>query len=818
MLPVRFSRVFVTMSVLLLWSIAFVSSGASAGAAVAPQAASTGPQCTFNGSSLPLVTGVSAGSKIAISCTGLPALHPYLFVGTSLLLGIDPAAAPLLSGQVVSLPGLLALLSALPEIDLASEAFPISDLSGNLNLTWTVPTFQPLDKNASCPPTQQEVNSGLIGCAVAMIDLTSIKPVAAGSAVLEYSGFPFLPPNPTLALSTSTAVPNQTVSVSDAPGATTYWWLSTLAALEAALGGGASSPPTVTVTLVDHPHGKVVSAPSNIRVAPATYNGSTFSPPNISGGFSIPATVAGPETVNVQVGGTLDGIPLSNSASASLFINTPPTTTVIIPSNASSAATQPSDHQGAVVTAKVSPTSAQTMDGFGASGAWWPNDLQNFPGTVQEKVAELLFSRTGIALSSYRYNVGGGGVGVTDPTRAPQTFLTSPGVYNWSADAGGMRFLRLARDHGVPILVGFVNSAPQQWTTNGKNCGGQLIPGDEGAYAAYLAEVVHHLHVADGITLSYISPMNEPDNSFGSCGQEGMAVPVGQRATVVQDLGKALAKRAPYARVIADESSLAVFQFLPEVPQWLSMSGTSEWVAALAHHTYEFPTDAQAAQVSTLGPLFDKPLWMTEICCYDGKGPLVGFGQQYDPTMTSGLWLADTIYQDIAVIGDSQFDWWTALSDQLGCDPVADRTCATDLNSSGWNDGLLYYDPNYRSDGNHSIYPTKRYSVLGNFSRYVRPGAVRHEVTGVPPGLDVLAFKDQRDWSVVVVNNNGQAVAPVRFHIALPTGNGVRCTGAFQTSSTEDLAPVERPRSVSGVGRAVQVPSQSVTTYTFEIA
>ena len=223
------------------------------------------------------------------------------------------------------------MLSALPEIDLASEALPISDLSGNLNLTWTVPTFQPLDPNASCPPTQQEANSGLIGCAVAMIDLTSFKPVAAGSGVFEYSGFPFLPPNPTLALSTSTAVPNQPVSVSDAPGATTYWWLSTLAALEAALGGGAGSPPTVTVTLVD-PHGKVTPVPSNIHVAPATYTGSTFSPPIISGGFTIPATAAGSETVKVQVGGTLDGIPLSNSASAPLFINTPPSTSVLIPS------------------------------------------------------------------------------------------------------------------------------------------------------------------------------------------------------------------------------------------------------------------------------------------------------------------------------------------------------------------------------------------------------------------------------------------------------------------------------------------------------
>jgi hypothetical protein len=131
-----------------------------------------------------------------------------------------------------------------------------------------VPAFQPLDPNAGCPPTQREFNSGLIGWAVAMIDLTSFKPVAAGSGVFEYSGFPFLPPNPTVALSASTTVPNQTVSVSDAPGSTTYWWLPTLAALQPTL-GGASSPPTVTVTLVD-PKGNSAPVPSNISVAPAT--------------------------------------------------------------------------------------------------------------------------------------------------------------------------------------------------------------------------------------------------------------------------------------------------------------------------------------------------------------------------------------------------------------------------------------------------------------------------------------------------------------------------------------------------------------------
>jgi O-glycosyl hydrolase len=455
------------------------------------------------------------------------------------------------------------------------------------------------------------------------------------------------------------------------------------------------------------------------------------------------------------------------------------------------------------------------MQGFGASGAWWPNDLVSFARRVQEKVADLLFSKPGIDLSAYRYNIGGGGLGVTNPTRAVQSVLTSPGVYKWSADAGGMDFLRLAHKHGVPILEGFANSAPSAWTTNAKNCGGQLIPGDEPAYGDYLAQVAHHLHNADGITLSSISPMNEPDNSFGSCGQEGMAVPVAQRAAVVQDLGQALAKRAPYSKVIADESSLAYFQFLHEVPQWLLATGASGGVAALAHHGYDYPTDVQAAQVGALGTRFDDPLWMTEICCYDGKGPLIGFGQQYDPTMTSGLWLADTIDQDLAVIGDSQFDWWTALSSQLGCDPVVNTTCPASENTSGWNDGLLYYDPNFRTDGNHSIYTTKRYWVLGNFSRYVRPGAVRHQVTSVPPGLDVMAFQYQDNWSVVVVNNNAQGSAAARLRIALPTGSALHSTGAFETSANQDLAPVRRPRPMGGAGNEVRVPPQSVTTYTF---
>src|SRR5882757_6174562 len=96
--------------------------------------------------------------------------------------------------------------------------------------------------------------------------------------------------------------------------------------------------------------------------------------------------------------------------------------------------------------AEVSGTPAQSVQGFGASGAWWVNDLAHFAPAVQQQVGDLLFGSQGLALSAYRYNVGGGGVGVTNPPRAPQTPLVSPGVYDWAKDPGGTTFVKEAAE------------------------------------------------------------------------------------------------------------------------------------------------------------------------------------------------------------------------------------------------------------------------------------------------------------------------------------------------------------------------------------
>ena len=452
--------------------------------------------------------------------------------------------------------------------------------------------------------------------------------------------------------------------------------------------------------------------------------------------------------------------------------------------------------------AHVENTPAQTINGFGASGAWWPIDLVHFPDAVQKNVADMLFSQHGIALSGYRYNIGGGGVAVKTPNRAPNQEPT---------DVAGRTFLAAANDAKVPILTGFVNSAPPQFTTNAQSCGGSLKPGSEVAYAKYLADIVERLHDRDHITLQYVSPMNEPDDSFPDCGQEGMRVPVAQRARVVQTLGAELARRAPYAKVIADETTADAI-LASEAPQWLGEPGVAQYLAAIAHHTYDFPNDALRRQITPVAKRFSKPTWMTEICCYKGSGGVAaGFGAQFDPTMTQGLWLADQIYDDLVTAGDSAWYWWTALSPVLGCDAKADPSCATRINTKGFNDGLLYYDERYATNGNTQVYVTKRFFTLGQFSRYVRPGAIRHDVTGAPKGVRVMAFQQDAQWTIVAWNETKTATT-VGF--AIPDAS-VNARVATVTSNAQELAPSALPARTNTGTWVTNLAPQSIATYTF---
>jgi hypothetical protein len=311
----RTGRAFASLCMAMAMCAVTLVGVVSAGAPVAGAAAA--PTCVFNGGGLfgPLVMNVKAGESINIDCKGFPASHPYLLIETSLLVAVDPAAKPLLTGQVTSLPGLLGVIAALPEMNALSTAFPSSNASGVLDTNYTVPTSQPTDPNATCPPTTVELRSGLIGCAVAMLDLETFKPVVVGTMVLSYAGQQLFQPNPTLKLSPTAVKVGQRVSLSDIPGATTYWWLATLVSLESNLGGGGGSASVFPVTIT----GAGKKLKSTGIVTPASYNGTTFTPPKLSGYFI--AKGKGKKKVSVTLTANLLGFGIAIGATGHLVVS-----------------------------------------------------------------------------------------------------------------------------------------------------------------------------------------------------------------------------------------------------------------------------------------------------------------------------------------------------------------------------------------------------------------------------------------------------------------------------------------------------------------
>jgi len=493
--------------------------------------------------------------------------------------------------------------------------------------------------------------------------------------------------------------------------------------------------------------------------------------------------------------------------------------------------------------ATVSPTAQQTITGFGASGDWWTTDLYYFPASAQQEVMRLLYSPTrGIGLSQYRYNIGGGGVGADVPTadeselgpttRAPASFFVAPGIYNFSHNAGGTLFLRMAAHYGASITAQ-VNSAPPYFTTNGLSCGGDLDMAKAQAYAQYLSTVLQHLRQAYGITVDDLSPMNEPDYTRSDCTQEGMQISPADRAALITDVHDALAQAGLPTKLIADESSQVGTQLLPELGQWVNQPGIAGDLAAIATHTYDFPQSPVLEAAAAAAQANGLPIWMTEICCIvrDNAG-YTTFGQGYDPTIAGGLDMADLVYKDLVYGHFSTFDWWVGASAALGCDPATSSSCATAPNKQGYNDGLVYYDPNFAIDGDYQIYQTKRLWAYGNFTRFVRPGSTLHLVSGGNPALHILAFEQQAprqpgapadlegtEWAIVVINNSPANTMPAQVALLLPRPasspgepqptNSV----AFQTSSTGNLAPVAGLRPGPNDELVGDVPAQSVTTY-----
>ena len=474
-------------------------------------------------------------------------------------------------------------------------------------------------------------------------------------------------------------------------------------------------------------------------------------------------------------------------------------------------------------------TTFQTIHNFSASDAWSCQFVGNWPDAKKNAMADWLFSvdttangdPKGIGLSMWRFNLGAGSSeqgsasGIRDEWRRAESFLETDGSYNWDKQAGQQWFLTAAKARGVNDFLAFYNSPPVAFTKNQKAFAavkGQcnIDSTHYQALADYTVKALEGIKKKTGIHFNYISPVNEPQWDWSDGGQEGCPYTNQQISGLVNTLSQSLQQHRLSTKILITEAGHIKYLLkdddkpgkgnqLADLMQPASanyVGNLPSLAPVIAAHSY-FSTSPYAASVALRKQLSQRvasvkglSFWQSEYCILgDNEGEISG--NKRDTGMKSALYLARTIHTDLAVANATAWQWWVAISPY------------------NYKDGLIYIDKN-KTDGN--FYDSKMLWALGNYSRFIRPGMQRVEVS--LPGADstcfVSAWKDARNKRTVVVIVNAGTAAQA-MEVAVLAGKKAKRIVQLETYTTSADQKLARQRS-SGL---VQVAPESITTLVF---
>lgn len=487
----------------------------------------------------------------------------------------------------------------------------------------------------------------------------------------------------------------------------------------------------------------------------------------------------------------------------------------------------------------VTAKERQTMDGFGASDAWSFWQIGQWDDTLQTKVADWLFScendasgqPRGIGLSIWRFNAGAGSASQGDSAQINYDTRTE----YFAHQTGQRRFLRLAKERGVPTFLAFYNTPPVHLTQNGLGTntgrGGTFNLRDDAYddFARYMADMVQTAEREDGIHFSYLCPVNEPDGHWNWLGpkQEGTPATNREIARLTRELSAEFVRRGITTKILINESSDFRCMFATHQTDWQrgyeiqsfwNPDSTATYVGNLpnvphlmAGHSYWTntpvlsPSDANYEKeglyayrkmlADTLAR-FGTDFWMTELCIMGNDEEIHG-GGGFDFSMEEALYVARVMHFDITVAQAKSWQWWRAAG-------------------GNYKDGLIrMYRQGERVGGrrrleivkNNMVRDSKLMWMLGNFSRFVRPGAVRLEVTDDTDitGVMLSAYRNVDGSIAVVAINYSKDDQPLTLDFDKALKANKKNLKAYRTSDVEgeNLKPVKLDKNL---------PRRSVTT------
>jgi len=307
---------------------------------------------------------------------------------------------------------------------------------------------------------------------------------------------------------------------------------------------------------------------------------------------------------------------------------------------------------------------------------------------------------------------------------------------------------------------------------NDVNNGGALMPSHYQDWADKLAALAKKMD-SQGTPLKWISAQNEPNwtATYESC-----IYTAAQMTTFVgQYLGPTLEKAGVKTRVISPEV-INFGSLKPFGDALLNDADAVKYLDVIASHQYgSGPTGTgwPYKLVADKG----KELWETE----HGMDNYAG-----DESMKGGIPLAKEMHQDIVNGPVSAYHVWWIIP--------ADGETGTASN------GLMMKG-----------HICQRGYVMGNYSRFVRPGSFRITATDAPTaGISVTAYRNDSSGTLAIVAFNETSAAITQKFVL--NGVSVSSVTPWETSDAVKLTARD-PVAVSGDGFSWPIPGMSVITF-----
>ena len=431
-------------------------------------------------------------------------------------------------------------------------------------------------------------------------------------------------------------------------------------------------------------------------------------------------------------------------------------------------------------------TTFQTMAGFGASEAFGQADtIMNAPSATQQQALDLLFSPTsGAGLTILRNEISAD-PGITIEPSAPASPTATPAYSPLGTDQGQEWLAQTIKaDYGVTNVFADAWSAPGFMKTNNSPLNGGTLCGAPGAtcasgdwrqaYANYLVQYAKD-YAADGVPLSYLGPVNEP--SFTPSGYDGMTLTPAQTANLIDVLGptmkaSGLSTQIECCTSIGWDSAQQYAAAIEADPAALS------YTPLFTSHGYSAPPNSPLAGWS-------KPVWETEWSTFETWDPAWD-----DGTDAAGLTWAQNLYTGLTAANLNAFLYW------WGSSPAS---------VSNDNGNLIQINGS-------TVAASGRLWAFANYSRFVRPGAVRIAATSSNSADDLTAFKNTDGSVAIVALNTAQTADPVTFSLSgTGTANGATVTPYLTSTSSDTAAQATIP--VSGGAFTATIPARSLVTY-----